>query len=475
MALLTDSAYVIQQIRLAALHNDGPLAERVIMTNGPLDGSSFNESMYEHLSAAADKEDASPKRRNSKNAANKRQSRALQTRSQVITKPPVLDAPPAKEPPPGKPSFTKQPVKGTATPRKSALAELIKAKSGIHNAYRIYAHYCGKGEAKPIRLMIWLPFSSDKKTPLEIIVKSDATVEDVIGYTLYEYTDQGRHPPVLDVLHAYSLRIVEDNGVIDDDFPALERSRQIEKFSFDQFALVEAPRQQVLAAEEAKRQKQQKSGHILLKIHLYSTLEIKQTSTISATTDQLLSDLLRVLCEKHKLNMEEYTLRMDDTKTDLPLNKTVGEVQVATLCLMKKYSHSAGDIFLRPAGERPIDDAEEKRYSEIMVNEHLAYKKYNVTRRLPLFGGKQERILAIDGDLVHNMPGDSSRGFFESQKTTSIHVSSIVSIETRVPSILKLVYRKDREQRVYELETQNPEEAEEIVSRINRLISRSRS
>jgi len=78
---------------------------------------------------------------------------------------------------------------------------------------------------------------------MEVIVKRDASVEDVIGYALYQYIDDGRAPVPLPSLEAYSLRIVEDDGVIDNDFPALERSRKIEKFSFDQFALVEQDRE----------------------------------------------------------------------------------------------------------------------------------------------------------------------------------------------------------------------------------------
>lgn len=50
--------------------------------------------------------------------------------------------------------------------------------------------------------------------------------------------------------------------------------------------------------------------------------------------------MLKVLCEKHKLNSEEYTLRMADTKTDLPATKTIGELNISLLCLMKKNAHS---------------------------------------------------------------------------------------------------------------------------------------
>ncbi len=60
-----------------------------------------------------------------------------------------------------------------------------------------------------------------KKKPMQVVVKRDASVEDVIGYALYQYTDEGRTPPPLEELGAYSLRIVEDDGDIDDDFPGI--------------------------------------------------------------------------------------------------------------------------------------------------------------------------------------------------------------------------------------------------------------
>ena len=102
----------------------------------------------------------------------------------------------------------------------SFLSTLIKAKSGLKNPFSSFSSFCGKGENKPIMLKIWLPFSdSHRGTPMTMVVKSDASVEDVIGYALYEYIDQGCAPRPLDNIAAYSLRIVEDDGNIDGDFP----------------------------------------------------------------------------------------------------------------------------------------------------------------------------------------------------------------------------------------------------------------
>ncbi len=77
---------------------------------------------------------------------------------------------------------------------------------------------------EPIFLKIYVPFSNDPSTPLEIIVKKDAKVEDVIGYALYEYVNEERLPPLEDTMCdvvCWNMRIVEDDGKIDDDFPGI--------------------------------------------------------------------------------------------------------------------------------------------------------------------------------------------------------------------------------------------------------------
>ena len=75
-----------------------------------------------------------------------------------------------------------------------------------------------------MKLQIFLPFSADPFKPLLISVKRDATVEQVIGYVLYEFVEQGRQPSLTEkqqVAVCWSLRIVEDDGSIDDDFPGI--------------------------------------------------------------------------------------------------------------------------------------------------------------------------------------------------------------------------------------------------------------
>jgi len=72
-----------------------------------------------------------------------------------------------------------------------------------------------------MELLIYLPFSDEPEKPLQIKVKKTATVEDVIGYSLYEYNEAERTPVITsetDVPY-WNMRIVEDDGEIDEDFP----------------------------------------------------------------------------------------------------------------------------------------------------------------------------------------------------------------------------------------------------------------
>jgi hypothetical protein len=66
-----------------------------------------------------------------------------------------------------------------------------------------------------------LPFGQEK--PLFVQVKGDATVDDVIGYSLFEYVNQKRTPRIPSSMFnvmKWNIRIVDD-GDIDEDFPRI--------------------------------------------------------------------------------------------------------------------------------------------------------------------------------------------------------------------------------------------------------------
>ncbi|RKP26811.1 stress-activated map kinase interacting protein 1-domain-containing protein [Syncephalis pseudoplumigaleata] len=132
---------------------------------------------------------------------------------------------------------------------KSALTAMINMRRSVVNnpLAAEYASVGGTG-SDAIQLKIWLPHSDEPSKPMTVCVKKDATVEDVVGFVLYQYIDQKRQPSLDGKLSIvfWNMRIVEDDGEIDEDLPALERGRQIQKFEVCEFALCLATPEQAL-------------------------------------------------------------------------------------------------------------------------------------------------------------------------------------------------------------------------------------
>ncbi|KAI8871378.1 SIN1-domain-containing protein [Ramicandelaber brevisporus] len=127
----------------------------------------------------------------------------------------------------------------------SALTRLLEQQqTAVENPFSAaYSMFGGAGEVNPLSLDVYLPHSANPSEPMRIILRRSATVEQTIGYILYQYVDLKRKPALDKVKYtvaAWTLRIAEDDGTIDDDFPAPDRSRQIARLQCTEFALCEA-------------------------------------------------------------------------------------------------------------------------------------------------------------------------------------------------------------------------------------------
>ncbi|KAJ2860013.1 Component of a membrane-bound complex containing the Tor2p kinase, partial [Coemansia erecta] len=93
-----------------------------------------------------------------------------------------------------------------------------------------------------------------KSAPLKIYVRRNATVEQAVGFALFQYIEQSIQPQLADDAQdvvMWVLRIVED-GEVDDDLPALERTRPVANFAFDDMALCLATPDQVKQNESVR-------------------------------------------------------------------------------------------------------------------------------------------------------------------------------------------------------------------------------
>ncbi|PKY14011.1 hypothetical protein RhiirB3_425926 [Rhizophagus irregularis] len=400
----------------------------------------------------------------------------------------------------------------------SALTALIvEKKSKLDNPFvEEYSFFAGKGDLNPLTLKIYLPFSNKPLHPLVVVVKRDATVEEVIGYTLYQYWDEKREPALepkfCDVLQ-WTMRIVEDDGEIDFDFPVPDRTREISKFATDQFALCKANPNQVkqnisLSAKSKPSPKEplaspsiksngstvntnsaitssttvvssaiDLTNQIFLRIRLtpYSEVaEVAHTTTINVPADTHFYSVLDMVCRKRKLEPKDYTFKIADTSTYLDLEKTVESVgNSQELALVKKPSPPSSPTTpkeQRQSKRRTLNEPPQPQY--VSSNEYMSvYKKYTVNRKIPMFVGRHERVLAIDGDYIHIMPSET-RTMFESMKTSSYHITSVISckISKKAQSSFKLEVYRDTGTKTYDFEAESSKVATEICQKVKFLM-----
>ncbi len=91
------------------------------------------------------------------------------------------------------------------------------------------------------RIVIYLtmlPMES-RQYPMEVVTLCIARVHDLIGLICWQYTNEGKEPRLKPNVSHYSLRIAEENGEVDPDFPSLNSKELVAKFGFPVLALVE--------------------------------------------------------------------------------------------------------------------------------------------------------------------------------------------------------------------------------------------
>nr|ODN93712.1 hypothetical protein L204_04896 [Cryptococcus depauperatus CBS 7855] len=122
----------------------------------------------------------------------------------------------------------------------------------INPFYSLYSSTAAPPGASFVSLELYFPHSENPTQPIVGKVRKDATVEEVLGYGLWRYWDERREPKLEDEENeikwstvGWGLRIVEDDGEVDEDFPALDRESKISKFIYESFAIVKATEDQI--------------------------------------------------------------------------------------------------------------------------------------------------------------------------------------------------------------------------------------
>jgi hypothetical protein len=158
-----------------------------------------------------------------------------------IVQPPraVNDKQTSKGAPPGNGdiTFTRRKVTPLAK-ASSALTQQLQSTSNnsTNPLTELYALISGRGEVASTNVTVFFPSArSPAGEPLELTVRKDATVEEVLGFALWSYWEEGWLPKLDEGLEpddpkrktrlsavGWVLRIAEDDGEPDEDFPGTQ-------------------------------------------------------------------------------------------------------------------------------------------------------------------------------------------------------------------------------------------------------------
>ena len=120
-------------------------------------------------------------------------------------------------------------------PLKSALTAMLASSESSSNPFaENYAAISGRGETASMTVQVYFPHATAPAgKPMNLDVRKDATVEEVIGFALWSYWEASWMPKLDDGLDGaddakkgaklsttgWVMRIAEDDGEVDDEFP----------------------------------------------------------------------------------------------------------------------------------------------------------------------------------------------------------------------------------------------------------------
>lgn len=122
-------------------------------------------------------------------------------------------------------------------PIQSALSAMLATSSNVSSSNpftELYSAISGRSESDSISVSVYFPHArSPAGRAMDLSVRKDATVEEVLGFALWMYWEEGWEPKLDEGLDGeddprfaikcsavgWTLRIAEEDGEVDEDFP----------------------------------------------------------------------------------------------------------------------------------------------------------------------------------------------------------------------------------------------------------------
>ncbi|POW10340.1 hypothetical protein PSTT_06155 [Puccinia striiformis] len=404
---------------------------------------------------------------------------------------------------------------------KSILTQLLTAQSASSsgdNPFKCFYALLASKERNSFKLSLYYPFSKLPKKPIKTSMKTDVCVEEVVGFALWNYVEENRLPKLneldksfesLDLFESFSwcLRLVEDDGEVDDDFPALDRIRPAAKVGSNEFAIVMATEAQAKQNQSAQSQIQRRPSRVLgdPKRAPRGSIEPSGTSatnnipggaaairipspgkgvdsintTLNVTMDMYLADVLESLVKKKSLGqVKDWALLVPSSPSIpvhqrdivVPLDRTVQSLQgVNSLALTKRRG-----ILGKSDRLLTIED-DYVHISTINNNHHQQTLTNNTSSSSTTINNITPNIINprtltnngtnIGSDNLTNNPSLNSieNSLNVNGKVSSYHISQIVDCLLRQANqnsaLLRLVVLRDSGQKRYDVEAENYQSA----------------
>lgn len=225
-----------------------------------------------------------------------------------------------------------------------------------------------------------------------------------------------------------------------------------------------------------------------------------QVMTVNTATDSYIAEILDSVCKRWALDKGNYLLKVMGFNTVAPLDRTVEALGTVTdLDLVRRRFGAASSLTGSPGSASPnaplliegppSATAKKGKKGQQMLHplsqkQDLVggyYRRFFVYRKQSMsFTVSNSRVLVLDNDYMHIMPGESAKGVFENtSKTRSISFNDIVSckVSRRHPKSFRVMVLRNNEaneQKRYDFEARNQAEAIEIVDELKKLMARYR-
>ncbi|GIY32823.1 target of rapamycin complex 2 subunit MAPKAP1 [Caerostris darwini] len=339
---------------------------------------------------------------------------------------------------------------------KSALSEALELfPAAPNNPFGEYARFDGRvnrsAPSKKILIYLTMLPTAERNYGMEVICLSNARVFDLIGLICWMYTNEGREPKLKPSVSNYCLKIAEETGEIDEDFPSLDANEFVGKFGFPFLALIE---------------RETKNSSLSVTVYIDDGPVKFDVSSLNLN--------LREVAElaSHRLSMRKSSAyhieKLDEQGIAIPLDSKLSNFQSLVFRL----------IFEDDVKERMQRDFETDEYDAHMKAVEAPLYRSFIVILIQKMGLNYDVQLGISGEKVEINPlppKGAAKLLGRQQKPATLYMDSIAACEIVSKKynpgkcIFKLIQQVDQEFKKYVFET-DPPTAQDIVKKVQIII-----